>query len=108
MERSLTALLPVRNAEATLLETVAEWLDVLPELTSRLELVIIDDCSSDATIEIADELDSEDRHETAFRGVLSIQNAREQLHWEPAFRSLRDGIGEYIERYRAFLGVGAG
>jgi hypothetical protein len=35
---------------------VFETLDVLPELTSRFELVIIDDCSTDATIEVADEL----------------------------------------------------
>ena len=56
VEHSLSALLPVRNAEATLAETVSEWLEVLPELTNRFDLVIIDDCSSDATIEIADEL----------------------------------------------------
>ena len=56
MEYSLSALLPVRNAEATLAETVSEWLEVLPELTNRFDLVIIDDCSSDATIEVADEL----------------------------------------------------
>jgi glycosyltransferase involved in cell wall biosynthesis len=49
-------LLPVRNVEATLEQTVSEMLEVLPELTSRFELVIVDDCSSDATIEIADEL----------------------------------------------------
>jgi glycosyltransferase involved in cell wall biosynthesis len=56
LEHSLTALLPVRNAEGTLAETLAEWLEVLPELTSRFELVVVDDCSSDATIEIADDL----------------------------------------------------
>ena len=56
LEHSLSALLPVRNAEGTLAETISEWLEVLPELTSRFEMVVVDDCSSDATIEIADEL----------------------------------------------------
>jgi len=79
-----------------------------PLVTAAQAARIVTELVPGAMIEIADELDPEDRHETAFRGVLSIQNAREQLHWEPAFRSLRDGIGEYIERYRAFLGVGAG
>jgi glycosyltransferase involved in cell wall biosynthesis len=31
-------------------------LDILPELTSRFDLVVIDDCSTDSTIEVADEL----------------------------------------------------
>lgn len=56
MERSLTALVPVRNVEATLEATLLEMLEVLPDLTSQLELVVVDDCSCDATIEAADEL----------------------------------------------------
>jgi hypothetical protein len=56
LERSLSALLPVSNAESTLSEQVSEMLDILPELTRRLELVLIDDGSTDATIEVADEL----------------------------------------------------
>jgi nucleoside-diphosphate-sugar epimerase len=54
-------------------------------------------------IEIADALDSDDLIETAFRGVLSIENSRDQLGWRPTYRSLRDGIGEYVARYRAYL-----
>jgi glycosyltransferase involved in cell wall biosynthesis len=56
LERSLSALLPVCNAQSTLPGQVSEMLDILPELTRRLELVLIDDGSSDATIEVADEL----------------------------------------------------
>lgn len=56
MERSLSALLPVSNAESTLCEQVSEMLDILSELTRGLELVLIDDGSTDATIEVADEL----------------------------------------------------
>jgi glycosyltransferase involved in cell wall biosynthesis len=56
VERSLSALIAVRNAEFTLRANVQEMLDVLSELTSRLEVLIVDDCSSDGTIEVADEL----------------------------------------------------
>ena len=56
MERSLTVLLPVQDAQATLTETVEEVLDVAAELTDRFELLIIDDGSADATSEIAHEL----------------------------------------------------
>ena len=56
MERSLTALLPVENAQSSLTETVSRILEVLPELTKTFELLIIDDGSTDATIEVADEL----------------------------------------------------
>ncbi len=56
MERSLSALLPVCNAQSTLPEQVSEMLDILPELTRHFELVLIDDGSADATIEVADEL----------------------------------------------------
>jgi dolichol-phosphate mannosyltransferase len=56
LERSLTVLLPVQDAQATLTETVEEVLDVAAELTDRFELLIIDDGSADATSEIAHEL----------------------------------------------------
>jgi glycosyltransferase involved in cell wall biosynthesis len=56
VERSLTVLLPVQDAQATLTETVEEVLDVAAELTDRFELLIIDDGSADATSEIAHEL----------------------------------------------------
>ena len=56
-----------------------------------------------ADIAIADALSAEDRLELGFRGVLSIENARRQLGWMPRYPSVRDGIAEYITRYRAFL-----
>ncbi len=56
MNRSLSVLLPVRNAQSTLSEAVLDLLDVLPELTPRFEILIVDDASPDATIEVADEL----------------------------------------------------
>lgn len=56
MDRTLSVLLPVSNAQATLAATVAEVLEVVSELTDRFEVVIVDDGSSDATAEIAHEL----------------------------------------------------
>jgi glycosyltransferase involved in cell wall biosynthesis len=56
LERSLTVLLPVRDVQSTLADTVAEVLDTASDLTDRFELVIIDDGSTDATSEVAHEL----------------------------------------------------
>jgi glycosyltransferase involved in cell wall biosynthesis len=42
--------------QSTLYAQVEQILDVLPELTGSFELIIIDDGSTDATIEVADEL----------------------------------------------------
>ena len=56
MPRSLSVLLPVYNVQSTIVDTVREILDVVSELTERFELVIIDDGSQDATIEVIHEL----------------------------------------------------
>jgi len=56
VDRKLSVLLPVCNAQATLAATVAEVLEVVSELTDRFELLIVDDGSQDATSEIACEL----------------------------------------------------
>ena len=56
MERSLSVLLPVHNAQSHLALLVEEFLEILPELTRDFEVVIVDDGSGDATIEVADEL----------------------------------------------------
>jgi len=56
LNRSLSVLLPVHNAQATLQADVGRMLDVLPELTGDFDLLIIDDGSTDATSEVAHEL----------------------------------------------------
>ena len=56
MPNSLSVLLPVKNAQATLAATVQEILDVAADLSEQFELLIIDDGSADATSEIATEL----------------------------------------------------
>ena len=79
-----------------------------PLVTASQAAGIVMDLIPGARVEIADTLAPEDLQETAFRGLLSIRAAQEQLHWEPSYRSLRDGISEYITRYRAFLSSGLG
>lgn len=56
MNPSLTIVLPVRNAEARLAAQIDELLDVLPELTGRFEVLVVDDGSSDETADLADQL----------------------------------------------------
>lgn len=56
-----------------------------------------------ADIEIGEELSEAERSVVAMRGRLSIDNAREQLGWEPRYADLREGIRQYADHYRAFL-----
>lgn len=58
LESSLSVLFPVHNAQAHLDAEVTRLLEILPELTPRFELLIIDDGSHDATPEVAQELTS--------------------------------------------------
>ena len=54
--RSVSVLLPVKNAQSTLAPTVHKILDVVSEISEQIELLIIDDGSADATSEVAMEL----------------------------------------------------
>jgi UDP-glucose 4-epimerase len=56
-----------------------------------------------ADVEIGEELSEAERPVVALRGELSIDNARTQLGWEPQYASIRDGIAQYLEQYRAFV-----
>jgi glycosyltransferase involved in cell wall biosynthesis len=56
LTRSLSVLLPVHNAQATLQTDVGQMLDLLPDLSHDFDLLIIDDGSTDATCEVAEEL----------------------------------------------------
>lgn len=80
MNPSLTVLLPVHNAQATLSATVTEVLDVAADLDESFELLIVDDGSIDATGEVVDELS---------RRYPQIRVVRhgERLGYEAALRS---------------------
>ena len=56
MARTVSVLLPVKNAQSTLAPTVQKILDVVSEISEQIELLIIDDGSVDATSEVAVEL----------------------------------------------------
>lgn len=53
---SLSIVLPVHNAEATLADTVCRLLEMLPDLAERFEVLVVDDGSTDHTADVAEEL----------------------------------------------------
>ncbi len=55
-----------------------------------------------ADVEIGEELSESEKPVAALRAELSIENARTQLGWEPRYASIREGIAQYVEQYRAF------
>jgi hypothetical protein len=83
LERSLSILLPVRDDQSSLATTVHRLLDVLADLPGQFELIVIDDGSTDATIEVADEL------AVCYPQVSAVRHARPLGH-EAAVRS---GLG---------------
>jgi glycosyltransferase involved in cell wall biosynthesis len=56
--KSLTIVLPVHNAESRLRKNVRELLELASELTAKFGVLIIDDGSTDSTLEVAEELAS--------------------------------------------------
>jgi len=84
LERSVSVLLPVRNRQSTLAAQVQRTLEVLSDASVGFQLIIIDDGSTDATIEVADELASYYPQVTALR------------HAEPLGReaSIRTGLAQ--------------
>ena len=64
---------------------------------------IVRELVPEADVSIGEELSEAEKPVVALRGELSIENAREQLGWEPRYASIRDGIAQYLEQYRAFV-----
>jgi nucleoside-diphosphate-sugar epimerase len=56
-----------------------------------------------ADIEIGSGLSEADMLEIRYRGVLSVENAREQLGYEPEFGDIEKGVANYIQVYRRYL-----
>ncbi len=56
MNKSLTIVLPVHNGESKLRSCVREILEVASDMTSAFGILIVDDGSTDATFEVAEEL----------------------------------------------------
>jgi len=73
-------------------------------LTTTTEVAqIVRELVPGADVEIGEELSEQEKPVVALRGMLSIENARSQLGWEPRYASIRDGVAQYIEHYRAYF-----
>jgi nucleoside-diphosphate-sugar epimerase len=73
-------------------------------LPTTSELVeIVREVVPGADISVGEELAPGEDVVVGLRGRLSVDNAREQLGWEPTYGSLRDGVAQYAGQYRAFL-----
>ncbi len=78
-----------------------------PLVTTSEVAAIVREVVPGADVSIGDELAEGERPVVALRGRLSIENARAQLGWEPTYGSIRDGVEQYAEHYRAFLEAGS-
>lgn len=56
MSKPISIVMPVHNAAAELNRRMQRVLEILPDFASQFEVHIVDDASSDATVEVADEL----------------------------------------------------
>jgi glycosyltransferase involved in cell wall biosynthesis len=56
VSRSLSLILPVCNAEKTLAESVQHLFEVLNDLTEKFEVLLVDQGSSDHTLDVAQDL----------------------------------------------------
>ncbi len=72
VEQSLCIVVPVHNAQFSLRERIVNLLDVLPDLTNRFEVLVVDDYSTDQTEEVAHEM------ATQFPQIRVIRNLNEQ------------------------------
>jgi nucleoside-diphosphate-sugar epimerase len=74
-----------------------------PLITAAQAAELVAELVPGSDIQVADAMTAEDEMEASFRGVISIENAKQQLGWRPRYESLREGVSEYIAAYRAFL-----
>jgi nucleoside-diphosphate-sugar epimerase len=73
-----------------------------PMATTSEVAQIVRELIPGADVEIGEELSEPEKPVVALRAELSVENSRTQLGWEPRYASLREGIAQYIDHYRAF------
>jgi len=78
-----------------------------PLTTAARVAEIVRELVPGADIEIGGQLSEADHYELNMRGILSVENARQQLGWKPQYTDMREGVAEYLDRYRAFVASGA-
>jgi hypothetical protein len=87
---TLSVLLPVHNAQAKLAGMIHHLLDVLPEITPRFEVMVVDDGSTDATRELGHELARD------YPQVTLVGHAK-PLGWAPAVaRQAIHAAGDFL------------
>jgi nucleoside-diphosphate-sugar epimerase len=74
-----------------------------PLVTAGRVAEVVKQIIPDADIEIGSGLTDNDLLEIRYRGVLSIENARQQLGYEPQFGDIEKGVAQYIDVYRRYL-----
>jgi hypothetical protein len=99
VQRSVTVLLPVYNAQSTLSARAIRALDVASDLGERFELVIVDDGSTDYTSEVAFELARDYpqiqavRHGQRLGGEAAIRSGLKRSHGEVVFVAIDEPSG---------------
>ncbi|HYO30564.1 MAG TPA: NAD(P)-dependent oxidoreductase [Thermomicrobiales bacterium] len=78
-----------------------------PLVTAGRVAELVGELVPGADIAIGPGLSEADEVEIRYRGVLSIENARAQLGYEPRYADIRAGLAEFVETYRRYLGEGA-
>jgi UDP-glucose 4-epimerase len=73
-----------------------------PMATTTEVAQIVRELVPGADVEIGHQLSEAEKPVAALRAELSVENARQQLGWEPEYASLREGIAQYVEHYRSF------
>lgn len=58
LNKSLSVVLPIHNAQSSLTQNIELLLDVLSDLTSDFQIVIVDDASTDLSAEVAADISS--------------------------------------------------
>jgi nucleoside-diphosphate-sugar epimerase len=74
-----------------------------PLVTTTEVAQIVRELVPGADVEIGEELSEAEKPVVALRGELVVENSRTQLGWEPRYGSIRDGVAQYVEQYRAFV-----
>ena len=96
MNVSLTVILPIHNAEASLRRNVMQMLEVAADMTSQFEILVFDDGSTDDSYDIASELAAEfpqvqvGRHSRRRGMGATLRNARRRVTGELVI--VHDGV----------------